>query len=92
MRIRTFQAIFLVANVLVWGGAEEAAAQWCTGTGLELVRSLKTLEELQNGLNALHGTLEYDPNIFEVPEQEDFTPMQLWDRLPFNPEKTDNLS
>ena len=97
-KLWTFSAIFL----LLWGfAAEGAGAGFSGGDGLSLTASSTSVragervaltlslaphDAVQAGINAIHGTLEYDAEVFEAPAQENFTPLEHWESVYYNPE------
>lgn len=52
---------------------------------VEITLSLENFQEVNKGINAIKGTLEYDENIFEEVVQSDFSCLNNWENLKFNP-------
>ena len=55
------------------------------GQEVALILSLPGQGEQKTGINAVKGTLVYDPEVFEPPAQEDLTVLDGWDSVTYNP-------
>lgn len=53
---------------------------------LEVTFSLENFNEIKKGINAIKGTIEYDTNIFEEIVQSDFSCLNNWESLKYNPQ------
>lgn len=53
---------------------------------LEVTFSFTNFREINKGINAYKGTLEYDKNIFEEVVQSDFESLNNWEELKYNPQ------
>lgn len=53
---------------------------------VEVTLSLENFQEINKGINAIKGTLEYDKNIFGEIVQSDFACQNNWESLKFNPQ------
>ncbi len=98
IKIRALLAVFLVTCGLLLGSTAVAAIEVIQpvlvagdttvrkGQEIEFVFSLDGNDDTNTGVNALKGILEYDPDIFEQPAQEDFEPLEPWESVYYNPE------
>lgn len=55
------------------------------GQEITFLFSLDGYEEIQSGINAIQGTLEYDSDVFLQPVQTDFKPLNSWENVQYNP-------
>lgn len=96
MRI-TLGAVFLALTLLCgWNtafaaepdrGVLSVSQDWVRqGQEVDVAFSLEGLTGLEDGVNALKGTLTYDKKIFEEVQPEDFLPGEGWESLYYNPE------
>lgn len=97
-RVRTLLAALVTACGLLLGAAEILAADTGKleitsggttirkGQEIEVTFSLEGYSEIKSGVNALKGTLKYDSAVFELASQEDFEPVNSWEKLFYNPE------
>lgn len=55
--------------------------------GQEVMLTLKfnQYQEIDKGINAYKATLKYDEEVFEAVKQEDFTSLNNWEQLEYNP-------
>lgn len=98
IKIRALLAAFIMTCGLLLGStavAAEEIRQPVLETGdttvrkgqeIEFVFSLDNYGERKTGINTLKGTVEYDPDIFEQPAQENFEPLESWESVYYNPE------
>ena len=98
IKIRALLAAFIMTCVLLLGStavAAEEIRQPVLETGdttvrkgqkIEFVFSLDNYGERKTGINTLKGTVEYDPDIFEQPAQENFEPLESWESVYYNRE------
>lgn len=56
------------------------------GQEITVTFALKGYEEIRDGVNALKGTLEFDSDVFEEAAGKDFTALNSWERLYYNPD------
>lgn len=97
-RGRALLAALVTACGLLLGAAEVPAADTGKleitsgettirkGQEIEVTFSLEGYSEIKSGVNALKGTLKYDSAVFELVSQEDFEPVNSWEKLFYNPE------
>lgn len=91
-------AACIIACGLLWGSTEASAANTGKleivsgdstirkGEEIELLFSLDGYDAIENGVNALKGTLQYDSDVFLEAAQTDFETLNAWERLYYNPE------
>ena len=97
-RIRALIAAAVTVCGLLWSGMEASAADVAgmeissqadtvrKGQEIELTFSLEGYTDINSGVNALKGTLEYDSAVFGGVSQEDFETVNSWEKLFYNPE------
>ena len=56
------------------------------GDKVVVTLKLDNLKEVKKGVNAYKATLDYDKSIFEEVIQSDFTCLNSWEELKYNPE------
>ncbi len=97
-RIRALVAVIMITYGLLWGGTDVLAANTANleilsgdtiirkGEEIELLFSLDGYDEIQDGVNALKGTLAYDSDVFVEVAQNDFELLNAWENLYYNPQ------
>lgn len=97
-KIRALLAVLILVCGLLWSGGMIAAADAGKmmvisssasvkkGEEVRLTFSLDAHDNIEKGINAVKGTLKYDPDVFETAGQADFETAGQWERLFFNPE------
>ncbi len=97
-KIRALLTVLLMTCGLLLGSVTASAAEIPSpsllagdtavrkGQEIEFTFSLDSYAGIKTGINALKGTLEYDPDVFEKPTQEDFELLNSWESIQFNPE------
>ena len=96
-KIRALLAAFIMACGLLLGMAAVSNAEIKepglaandvtvrSGQEIEIVFSLDGYNDIKTGINSVKGTLEYDPEVFEAPAQENFEPLHAWENVYYNP-------
>ena len=84
-------AACIIACGLLWGSTEVSAANTGKleivsgdstirkGEEIELLFSLDGYDAIENGVNALKGTLQYDSDVFLEAAQTDLETLNAWD-------------
>lgn len=96
MRI-TLGAVFLALSLFCgWNMAYAAeidrgvltvSQDWVRqGQEVDVAFALEGFTDVEDGINALQGTLAYDKTVFAEVQPEDFTPGEGWENLYYNPE------
>ena len=97
-RVRALLAAFITICGLLLGSIDVTAAgvqgmEILTddtavrkGQEITLTFALKGYEEIREGVNAFKGTLEFDSDVFEKADGEDFAALNSWERLYYNPD------
>lgn len=97
-RVRALLAAFITICGLLLGSIDVTAAgvqgmEILTddtavrkGQEITLTFALKGYEEIGEGVNAFKGTLEFDSDVFEKADGEDFAALNSWERLYYNPD------
>lgn len=97
-KIRALAMAFYIVCGLLWSGTEALAAESGKlesesgaetvrgGEQLTLVFSLDGYDEITDGINAVKGSLQYDPAFFEDIEAADFETLSGWENLYYNPD------
>ncbi len=62
------------------------------GEKIEIFLSFKNLNEIKKGLNAYKGTIEYDKNFFEEIVESNFSSLNDWEKLKYNPQTGEFIS
>ena len=97
-RVRAMLAAFITICGLLLGGIEAAAAgvqgmeilaedtAVRKGQEITVTFALDGYTDIRDGVNALKGTLEFDPDVFEEASGEDFETLNSWERMFYNPD------
>ena len=96
-KIRTLLAVWIITCGLLLGSTTVSAAEVGQpglsagdtfvrkGQEITFVFSLDGYREITTGIQAVQGTLTYDPEVFQAPSQEDLMLLNLWENLQYNP-------
>lgn len=96
-KIRVLSAVLFALCTIVFGGMEAQAAsveemQLITentvvrkGEQMEVSFALSGYTDIQTGINAIKGTLDYDTEVFEEIQASDFQTLNTWESLFYNP-------
>lgn len=95
-KIRTLLAVWIITCGLLLGSTTVSAAEVGQpglsagdtfvrkGQEVTFVFSLEGYREISTGIQALQGSLTYDPEVFQAPSQEDLVLLNLWENLQYN--------
>ena len=100
MRIKNLKvlaaAVVLVGGI--FGGGFQAAAARVEnsaisvdqemvrqGENVEVTFGLEEVSQVNKGINAVKGTIQYDESVFENLNAEDFSMLNSWESLQYNP-------
>lgn len=96
-KIKALAAVLFALCIIVLGGIEIQAASVegiqitsentavRKGDQIEVFFALSGYTDIQTGVNAIKGTLNYDPEVFEEIQVSDFQTLNTWESLFYNP-------
>lgn len=96
-KIKALSAVLFALCIMVLGGMETQAASVegmqitsentavRKGDQMEVSFALSGYADIQTGVNAIKGTLNYDPEVFEEIQASDFQTLNTWESLFYNP-------